>query len=125
MGIWYKRQNSWWNIKENLPIDNISEEKLVKNEKEFKGKIQDSDAHNALKDKLSLDKVIQLEPFIEIAPLDHDFEAATQKDLSSVPLSEVKLPDVVYLIVKKEKDCIYQFLFFCQFPAIFSVSLKY
>lgn len=97
--------------KENLPLDNnISEEKLVKNEKEFKSKIQNSDAHNALKDKLSLDKVIQLEPFIEIAPLDHDFEAATQKDLSSVPLSEVKLPDVVYLIVKKEIELETKFL---------------
>lgn len=97
--------------KENLPLDNnISEEKLVKNEKEFKSKIQNSYAHNALKDKLSLDKVIQLEPFIEIAPLDHDFEAATQKDLSSVPLSEVKLPDMVYLIVKKEIELETKFL---------------
>ena len=34
--------------------------------------------------------------------MDHDFEAVSQKDISSIPLSEIKLPNMVFLIVKKE-----------------------
>ena len=48
------------------------------------------------------DKINPFEPFIEITPLDHDFEAVSQKDISSIPLSEIKLPNMVFLIVKKE-----------------------
>ena len=48
------------------------------------------------------DKINPFESFIEITPLDHDFEAVSQKDISSIPLSEIKLPNMVFLIVKKE-----------------------
>ena len=48
------------------------------------------------------DKINHFESFIEITPLEHDFEAVSQKDISSIPLSEIKLPSVVFLIVKKE-----------------------
>ena len=48
------------------------------------------------------DKVSPFESFIEITPLDHDFEDVSQKDISSIPLSEIKLPNMVFLIVKKE-----------------------
>jgi hypothetical protein len=48
------------------------------------------------------DKINPFESFIEITPLDHNFEAVSQKDISSIPLSEIKLPNMVFLIVKKE-----------------------
>ena len=48
------------------------------------------------------DKTSPFESFIEITPLDHDFEDVSQKDISSIPLSEIKLPNKVFLIVKKE-----------------------
>ena len=48
------------------------------------------------------DKINPFESFIELTPLDHDFEAVSQKDISSIPLSEIKLPNLVFLIVKKE-----------------------
>ena len=48
------------------------------------------------------DKTSPFESFIEITPLDHDFEDVSQKDISSIPLSEIKLPNLVFLIVKKE-----------------------
>ena len=48
------------------------------------------------------DKISPFESFIEITPLDHDFEDVSQKDISSIPLSEIKLPNIVFLIVKKE-----------------------
>ena len=40
--------------------------------------------------------------FIEIAPLDYEIENVPQRDLSSVPISEVNLPKVVYMIVDKQ-----------------------
>ena len=48
------------------------------------------------------DKIIPFESFIELTPLEHDFEDVSQKDISSIPLSEIKLPNMVFLIVKKE-----------------------
>ena len=48
------------------------------------------------------DRISPFESFIEITPLDHDFEDVSQKDISSIPLSEIKLPNMVFLIVKKE-----------------------
>ena len=48
------------------------------------------------------DKISPFESFIEITPLDHDFEDVSQKDISSIPLSEIKLHNMVFLIVKKE-----------------------
>ena len=48
------------------------------------------------------DKTSPFESFIEITPLDHNFEDVSQKDISSIPLSEIKLPNKVFLIVKKE-----------------------
>ncbi len=37
--------------------------------------------------------------FVEIAPLNYEIDEAVQKDLSSVQLSEIDFPNVVYMIV--------------------------
>ena len=39
--------------------------------------------------------------FAEITPLDFDFENTVQKDLSSVPISDVNFPSIVYMVVDK------------------------
>ncbi len=41
-------------------------------------------------------------PFVEITPLNHEIENVPQKDLSSVPISDVKFPKLVYMIVDKK-----------------------
>ena len=38
-------------------------------------------------------------PFIEIAPLDYEIDNSRQRDLSSVPISEIEFPKVVYMVV--------------------------
>ena len=43
-----------------------------------------------------------ISPFTEIAPLNFEIESSVQKDLSSVPIHEVNLPSIVYMIVDKE-----------------------
>ena len=44
----------------------------------------------------------EFSPFIEITPLNEDIENAPQKDLSSVAISDVTLPNVVYMVVDKK-----------------------
>ena len=56
------------------------------------------------------DKINPFESFIEITPLNHDFEDFSQKDISSIPLSEIKLPKMVFLIVKKEIELVTKYL---------------
>ena len=40
--------------------------------------------------------------FFEIPPLDFEIDHTNQKDLSSIPLSKVNFPDVVYMVVDKK-----------------------
>ena len=42
------------------------------------------------------------ESFFEIAPLDYEIDKSSRKELSSVPISDVDLPKVVYMIVDKK-----------------------
>ena len=79
----------------------VSEEKLVADNKQ-----QTSD-NNEKNDSSSTvrsvkDEINPFESFIEITPLDHDFENVPQQDISSIPLSEINLPNTVFMIVKKE-----------------------
>ena len=40
--------------------------------------------------------------FVEITPLNFDIDNTTQKDFSSIPLSDINFPDVVYMIVNSK-----------------------
>lgn len=60
-------------------------------------------------DGLSIDSVTDSdsfanESFFEIAPLDLTIDTTQQKDLSSVSITEVELPKVVYMVVDKEVE---------------------
>ena len=83
----------------------FKDEKLLENDNE---PIYEKSIKNKLDNKsisigrLNEDKINPFESFIEITPLEHDFEVVSQKDISSIPLSEIKLPNMVFLIVKKE-----------------------
>ena len=53
--------------------------------------------------KLNLDytKDYDFSPFTEIIPLNEEIENLPQKDLSSVSISEIKFPKIVYIVVDK------------------------
>ena len=83
----------------------IKNEKLLENDNQQineKNKINKTDNTSISIGIPNQDKNNPFESFIEITPLEHDFEAVSQKDISSIPLSEIKLPNMVFLIVKKE-----------------------
>ena len=48
--------------------------------------------------------------FFEIAPLDLDIDNEPQKDLSSIPITDISFPKVVYLIVDNKIELIPKFL---------------
>ena len=83
----------------------FKDEKLLENDNEpihEKNIINKLDNSSISVGRSNQDKLNPFESFIEITPLDHDFEDVSQKDISSIPLSEIKLPNMVFLIVKKE-----------------------
>ena len=95
--------------------DGISKEKykdlLAKNKKIKPSSVKDN-ADNLAKNTYSnLDKfdnkteendVCKDSPFIEISPVDYNIDNFEQKELSSVPLSEINFPNHVYLIVNNK-----------------------
>ena len=90
--------------KSNVLFDK-KDEKLIVNSNELtieKNKIKKPNETSLSLGRSNEDKINPFESFIEITPLEHDFEDLSQKDISSIPLSEIKLPKVVFLIVKKE-----------------------
>ena len=75
-------------------------EKNKKSKKE-KNKIitDDFDIDNNLNQKIQNDDFE--EKFVEVIPITEGIELNNQKDLASEPLKEVKLPNVVYILVDK------------------------
>jgi len=90
------RLNATFDLKNKNLLENDNQQINEKN------KINKSDDTSISIGISNEDKINPFESFIEITPLDHNFEAVSQKDISSIPLSEIKLPNMVFLIVKKE-----------------------
>ena len=79
-----KKGNKYWHHQD-LDYSNNSNENLEKKSEKFTS--EDSFSENA---------------FLEIAPLDLEIDNKPQMDLSSVSITEVDLPKVVYMIVDKQ-----------------------
>ena len=77
---------------------NIEEENIQKNKGVYKEEIQENkDSFQISNDEDSF----QDSTFIEITPLDYEIDNVPQKELSSIPISEIELPNVAYIIVNK------------------------
>lgn len=72
------------------PVSGIRDESLI---------ISDQDE---LKKNIEDIEVSDFSQFIEITPLNEDIENSPQKDLSSIPISEMSLPKLVYMVVDKK-----------------------
>ncbi len=56
------------------------------------------------------EQFLEKSPFVEIIPLNYKIEHEIQKDLSSIPISSVNLPKLVYMIVDKNIELEIKFL---------------
>jgi len=54
------------------------------------------------KDSFEEGEVFSPDSFMEIAPLNLEIENHPQKDLSSIPISDINFPNVVYMVVDKK-----------------------
>ncbi len=79
------------NQKNNLLKTNFDNEYVKKDYKE----------HEDLNENITSSNFAPIDSFLEIAPVNYEIDNSSRKELSSVPLSEVDFPKVVYMIVDK------------------------
>ncbi len=72
--------------------------------KEFDFKSNKIKDINLRKETDSQEESFSFSNFIEIAPLDQEIDNVPQKDLSSIPISEITFPKIVYMIVNKNTE---------------------
>jgi len=69
------------------------------NEEDLK---RDYEENKVLNANISSSNFAPIDSFLEIAPVDYEIDNSSRKELSSVPLSEVDFPRVVYMVVDKK-----------------------
>ena len=78
--------------KKNHFIRNANSNKINKNDQQAIGNVQIEE------------EFCRNSEFIEITPLNYDIENSPQKDLSSVPISDINFPKTVFMIVDKKVE---------------------
>ena len=93
-------------IKKNKPTKNNQSTSSKRNVKQNNNQLKDAQSNNSCNDSDNNFKENKKDAeffvdqhFMEIAPLDFDINNETRSDLSSVSISEIDLPKVVYMIV--------------------------
>ncbi len=80
------------NANKNLQEINIDNENLENNSINSKVLNENTTAAN----------FASIDSFFEIAPIDYEMDDSSRKELSSVPISEIDFPKVVYMVVDKK-----------------------
>ena len=62
----------------------------------------DPNDHKVLNENISSSNFAPIDSFFEIAPIDYEIDNSSRKELSSIPLSDVDFPRIVYMIVDKK-----------------------
>ena len=73
--------------------------KINSDNEDFK---RDYEENKVLNANISSSNFAPIDSFLEIAPVDYEIDNSSRKELSSVPLSEVDFPKVVYMVVDKK-----------------------
>ena len=84
--------------KEKLKNQNIGKENKNNTNKDINNE-KFAQENNIEENKI--EEFTSITPFVEITPLDFEIENAPQKDLSSIPISEIQFPKLVFMIVDK------------------------
>ena len=93
-------ENEFKKIK--LSIDSKAKSLISDNEIIDKGNLQKKDSLEINKNKQFIDLTLnKSSEFYEIPPLTEGVNLEKQKDISSIPISEIEFPKVVYILVDK------------------------
>ena len=87
---------------EKSKVDNKQKNDLKEKNFENEGFKNDSNETDVLSENIAVSNFAPIDSFFEIAPIDYEMDNSSRKELSSVPLSEVDFPKVVYMIVDKK-----------------------
>ena len=83
-------------------VDNKNKKSSFIDEHDFPKEKNNSNISSENNKNISMEEeFVPLTAFTEIIPLDCKIENISQKDLSSIPISDVKFPKIVYIIVDK------------------------
>ncbi|MBO8228651.1 hypothetical protein HA150_07020 [Prochlorococcus marinus XMU1414] len=94
-----KKSNS---LKEKPEINKTRTNNLVKTNFDNVDFKNDSNDHKVLSENITSSNFEPIDSFFEIAPIDYAIDNSSRKELSSIPLSEVDFPKVVYMVVDKK-----------------------
>ena len=92
-----EKSKSSKNLFVNQEISSSMENGNVQNNKVLKSNISNKESDNLNPKEEESDFV--LNDFVEVAPLNYEIDNTTQKDLSSIPISDIDFPKVVFMIV--------------------------
>ena len=84
----------------NKKISNSKSENLEENKELIKNSINSFDQDFFYEDE----NLFNQKGFVEIQPLNHEFDESLQKDLSSIPIDQIELPKVVYMVIDKNTE---------------------
>ena len=105
------KQNIGENLYKELSIKNksLNQVETIKknNDENIQYNIKNKSQKNELNDKLIVNNNVSEyeftvpESFMEITPLNYEIKDSSRKEISSVPISQIALPKIVYIIVDK------------------------
>ena len=90
---------------------NSSDQEIEKSSLANKNLIQSQDQKlDFSKNEILEEDFLPITPFLELTPINFDIENAPQKDLSSIHISEIKFPNVLYMVVDKKIELVIKLL---------------
>ena len=72
--------------------------------------VKDANDPKVFNENITASNFAPYDSFLEIAPLDYEIDDSSRKELTSVPISEVDFPKVVYMVVDKKIELEIKFL---------------
>jgi len=89
-------------LKEKTETNKNQTNDLVKTKFDNVDLVNYSNDHKVLNENITSSNFAPIDSFFEIAPVDYEIDNASRKEISSVPLSEVDFPKIVYMVVDKK-----------------------
>ena len=89
-------------LKAEIKVNKNEANELQKTNLDNQNLNKDSNDSSVINKNITASNFTPIDSFFEIAPLDYEVDSLPRKELSSIPISEVDFPKVVFLVVDKK-----------------------
>ena len=89
-------------LKEKPETNKNQTKDVVKTNSDNEAFKNDSNDFKVLNENITSSNFAPIDSFFEIAPIDYEMDDSSRKELSSLPISEIDFPKVVYMVVNKK-----------------------